>query len=84
LRAAYADDGSDGKRPPSAVRPSQTLTCKGRANYLKLKEIRKIAAWAVADARFDLKNRFDYLKVKILRDNARRAVSTPFKNVVAT
>jgi hypothetical protein len=48
---------------------------------LKLKEIRKIAEWAAADGRFDLKNRFNYLKVKILRENARRA---PLKNVVAT
>ena len=34
------------------------------------------------EARFDLKNRFNYLKVKILRENARRAVSTPLKHAL--
>jgi hypothetical protein len=43
----------------AAVPASILLTCKGRANYLKLKEIRETGE---RPARFDLKRRFNYVK----------------------
>src|SRR5579871_2455812 len=55
------------------------ITCKGRANYLKLKEIRETCRTA---PRFDLKRRINYVKLKELawlrhdprfRDQGRRA-----------
>jgi hypothetical protein len=44
--------------------PCEASTCKGRANYLKLKEIRKISRTSGYDLRFDLKRRFNYVKLK--------------------
>ena len=61
---------------------AKTLTCKGRANYLKLKEICKTDRTSHAGLRFDLMWRFNYVKLKIqawlrhdprFRDQGRRA-----------
>jgi hypothetical protein len=39
----------------AAVSRTISLTCKGRANYLKLKEIREMAERFDGTSRFDLK-----------------------------
>ncbi len=57
-------------------------TCKGRANYLKLKEIRPGRRRALAPPRFDLKRRLNYVKVKqencsMILDSETKAVELP-------
>jgi hypothetical protein len=47
-----------------AMRRPVASTCKGCANYLKPKEIREMAERPALVWRFDLKRRFNYVKLK--------------------
>jgi DNA-binding MarR family transcriptional regulator len=66
------------------LRSSQTLTCKRRANYLRLKEICQTRRTGYAVRGFDLKRRFNCVKLKkrkhgcnMILDSETKAVELP-------
>ena len=74
-----ARPASDGRRASASNDPA----CKGRANCLKLKEIRKTDRTRGHDLRFDLKRRFNYGKFNhqhgydMILDSETKAVELP-------